>query len=949
MRLLSKDPSERPESAQDVLNALDAIDLSARGETVQHEERTLDSLAGGVFVGRQAEMDQLKAALEDVLGGRGRLVTLVGEPGIGKTRTSEEIATYARLRGAQVLWGRCYEGGGAPPYWPWVQAIRSYVRDIDADELRRQMGSSASVVAEIVTDVKDRLPEVQPPPQMDDPESARFRLFDSITSFLKTASQSQPLVIVLDDLHWSDQPSLTFLEFIARELGQSRVMLIGTYRDVELNRRHPLSVTLGDLARDRLYERVLLRGLTEADIARFIEIAAGIQPPAQLSATVYRHTEGNPLFVTEVVRDLVQSGELTEEKVSGRSTWSVRIPEGVREVIGRRLDRLSDRANEIFTTAAVVGREFTLDVLRVLAEDTTEGQLLDVLDEALDARIIEELPDATGGYRFAHALFQETFTGELSAARRVRLHARIAEALEELYRDEADDHATELAPHYAEAEPILGTEKLVHYSLAAGERALSSLAFEEARSHFEAAWSALAERPENAQMAQALFGLSRTMIMIPSMSARQQALDYNRRAFDIYVKLGDTASAIRAGQQGHTLGGLKGALDLHERALKLTEPDSIDQGWVLARYGVALHSEEGRFDESMAALGRAREIARRHGDLRLEARSAVHLMQRLVMEERLEDADREGRRAVELALEARDPLNYGRLFTHLIWVPEAQGDTARAQELGAIFLRAAESSRHRWMISNALFFQMRLAGMMGRWQAARDIGPQVGLHDRDRGHFAETLVTAIDYQAGAAEDAADRIAAHISSADESEAAGFGNGHLIARLGLQSHQLTGSPAVEEVLEFVTRSERSSSPFKIWRSSVMTIRAMAAVIQRDLEAAETLYGELRDRPGGMDPWTWLAAGRILGLLAATLGRPEDAESHFQDAIAFCSDAGYRPELAWTCSDYSELLLDRDDPGDRENAVELQDEAIAIAQELGMKPLLERVLAQREMLTA
>ena len=167
------------------------------------------------------------------------------------------------------------------------------------------MGSSASVVAEIVTDVKERLPELQPPPELDDPDSARFRLFDSITSFLKSASQSQPLVIVLDDLHWSDRPSLSFLEFMARELGQSRVLLICTYRDMELNRRHPLTVTLGDLARERLYERVLLRGLTEQDISRFIEIAAGFVAPSQLSATVHRHTEGNPLFVTEVVRELV--------------------------------------------------------------------------------------------------------------------------------------------------------------------------------------------------------------------------------------------------------------------------------------------------------------------------------------------------------------------------------------------------------------------------------------------------------------------------------------------------------------------------------------------------------------------------------------------------------------------------------------------------------------------
>ncbi|MDA1257565.1 MAG: AAA family ATPase [Chloroflexi bacterium] len=475
MRLLSKDPSERPDSAQDVFTALDAIDLTARGESVEQDATSLESLAGGVFVGRQQEMDQLKAALEEVLGGRGRLIALSGEPGIGKTRTAEELATYAGLRGARVMWGRCYETGGQPPYWPWVQAIRSYVREIDPDELRRQMGSSASVVAEIVTDVKERLPDVPPPPQLDDPDSARFRLFDSMTSFLKTASQTRPLVLILDDLHWSDGPSLTFLEFMAREIGQSRILVVGTYRDMELNRRHPLTVTLGDLSRERLFERVVLRGIGEADIARFIEIAAGFRAPSELSATVFRHTEGNPLFVTEVVRELVQSGELAENRASGDSTWSVRIPEGVREVIGRRLDRLSERANTVLTIAAVVGRDFRLDALKRLAEDATEGQLLDVLDEALAARIVEELSDEVGHYQFTHALMQETLTGELSLARRVRLHARIAETLERFYGTEANEHAAELAHHFGESESILGTERMVGYAIVSGEHALNTV------------------------------------------------------------------------------------------------------------------------------------------------------------------------------------------------------------------------------------------------------------------------------------------------------------------------------------------------------------------------------------------------------------------------------------------------------------------------------------------
>ncbi|MCH8883549.1 MAG: AAA family ATPase, partial [SAR324 cluster bacterium] len=183
MRLLSKNPAERPESAAEVLQALEAIDPADAAAVHEEEQGSLDSMSGGVFVGRHREMDQLKATFEDTLGGHGKMVALVGEPGIGKTRTAQELATYASMRGGQVLWGRCYEGGGAPPYWPWVQAIRSYVTDKEAETLRAEMGSTASVIAEIVPDVKERLPDLQAPPQIDDPESARFRLFDSISTF----------------------------------------------------------------------------------------------------------------------------------------------------------------------------------------------------------------------------------------------------------------------------------------------------------------------------------------------------------------------------------------------------------------------------------------------------------------------------------------------------------------------------------------------------------------------------------------------------------------------------------------------------------------------------------------------------------------------------------------------------------------------------------------------
>ena len=186
------------------------------------------------------------------------------------------------------------------------------------ERLRAELGAGAADIADVVADVRQRLPDMGPRRTIDDPQIARFRLFDSITAFLKNASRTQPLVLVLDDLHWADEGSLRLLEFVARELAGARLLLIGTYRDVELSRRHPLSQTLAELTRERLFERIVLRGLSRDDVGRFIEAACGTAPPTELVDAVHAQTEGNPFFVTEVVRLLAQEGELTPERLSAR-------------------------------------------------------------------------------------------------------------------------------------------------------------------------------------------------------------------------------------------------------------------------------------------------------------------------------------------------------------------------------------------------------------------------------------------------------------------------------------------------------------------------------------------------------------------------------------------------------------------------------------------------------
>src|SRR4051812_5474607 len=378
--------------------------------------------------GREAELAIIEQRTRMALGGSGAVVALCGEPGIGKSHTAQEVARRAAAHGMQVYWGRCNEEPGAPPYWPWQQVLQAWVDAQDELTLQRLLGRAADVLAGLLPELTHRLPGLRPPPPTVDPLQGRFRLFEAVAGLCKRAAQDKPLLIVLDNVHWADASSLRLLEFLAPELPTQAVLVLVTYRDMELSRQHPLSATLAALAAQSGFERLRLAGLDRVHTARMMmQLASGAAVPAALIAQVHERTEGHPLFVAEMSRLLLQEGVLAAGKPAAASPR--RIPEGIKEVIGRRLNRLAGRTNQVLSCAAAIGRHFDAALLaRVLPDIDEEGCTL-ALEEALQAQLIEALPQ-TGRYRFGHALFRETLYEEIAPPRRSRLHLRIARAIE---------------------------------------------------------------------------------------------------------------------------------------------------------------------------------------------------------------------------------------------------------------------------------------------------------------------------------------------------------------------------------------------------------------------------------------------------------------------------------------------------------------------------------------
>ncbi|HTT86712.1 MAG TPA: AAA family ATPase [Acidimicrobiales bacterium] len=882
-------------------------------------------------IGRSDELAALESAAKHVAAGEGRQVVFVaGEPGQGKTTLVSEVARRAHEIGMIVILGRCDEEVGAP-FRPFTEALSHYTAHAEEALLRSHVAAHGGELARIVPALHQRLGEL-PPPQTTDADTERYVLYAAAVSFLEEASSDAPLVLVLDDLHWADKPSLQLLRHIVANTSSARLLVLCTYRDKELSAAHPLTEALAALHREPAGVSSLdLKGLDDTGVIAFMESAAGHElddAGVGLAHELYRETDGNPFFVAEMLRNLSESGAIVQDATTGR--WTARdtdgpmaLPHSVRAVIGARVSRLGEEATKVLSTASVIGRDFDLDLL-VETTKMDEDTLIDLLDEAQRAAVVHEVPDSPGRYGFSHALIQHTLYEDTGATRRTRLHRAVGEAIERLYGADNEDRFGELARHFLLATRPTDADKAISYARRAGEVALAALAPDDAVRYFSQALE-LAGQLANIEpivRVELLIGLGTAQCQAGIPDFRATLLDAAHQA-QREGDVGRLAQAALANNRGFfTRLGQSDTekVEVLEAALDaLSKSDSGTRARLLATlcsevtYGTTLERRLALADEAKAMAHRLGEPetlvdvinvcqTATRGPWTLsrlieDSAEAMALSRALDDPSRLAQSVHHGYLAAVCSGrfdEATQLLDTLRTSTERVPLPaqlwvgtfysaaEAllHGDATRGEELAGIALEVGTASGQPDALS---FYGSQLMGvryMQGRYGELIPLIADVVAQNPAVPTYKAVL--AVAHLEGGDEPSARLLF------DEAEAESF-------RLPADSAWSTG----------IVRYARIACELKLG--------AGAAVL---FELLSPFHDQVFHN--GLTPTE--PAAMYLGALSTALERYDDAESYFQEAEDLNARGGMRFAEAHTNLFWGQMLLARGGPGDTERARQL-----------------------------
>jgi tetratricopeptide (TPR) repeat protein len=859
------------------------------------------------FVGRQRELERLTAAWKQTIAG-GRAMFLVGgEAGIGKTRLLAETARAVHPQGAVVLYGRCEEEIGLP-YQPFAEALGRYVAACPAPDLRDQLGPLGGEVTRLVPGLAARVPGLDGPLRAE-PETERYRLLEAVRDFLSGISRSAPVLLLLDDLHWAAKPTLLVLRHLLRAGEEGRMLIVGTYRDSDVARDSPLAQTLADLRREPEVERLALRGLDEGETTAFIEAAAGHVLEADdlaFAHAVYSETDGNPFFVGELLRHLAETGAVVHQErrwAIARPLAELGIPEGVREIVGRRLARLRPSANQVLSLAAVIGREFDVSLLAA-AGDVARDVVLDSLEEAEEAKLVAATSGRAEHYAFAHALVRSALYEDIPSTRRLRLHRRVGEVLEA--RPDADAHITELARHFSEAASLGEVVRAVDYARRAGDRARAALAFEEAAAYYERALSCLAleDQPDAGLQCELQIGLG---------DAFTRAGDKRRgtafaAAADTARALGDPGRLAEVALARNVMGHVSatGAVredivaQVEEALAGLGKEDSVLRARLLGILAVELtwtRQHERRAELSREAL----DMARRLGDPGTLARVLGTHHHAAFDPDNLEERLAVAGELIALGEDLGDTeaVFLGHLSRHEDLIEQGEAAAARAA-LDAAGRLAAEL-RHpvfRWHVA---FRRAAHALLAGRLEEAEELSAAARVMGREGGVAASGVEGVFGCQLfllGSERGNFDAAEPALAALVESQPALSSWRALLARTWLEQGRAADARTQFELLvadDFALVLRGAA-----WLAPMVVLGGLAADFD-DRDSATILYPRLRPYAGrsawGDGPGSFGPVDLALGVLASCLGAGDDAERHFAASADLCQRMGSPNWLART----------------------------------------------------
>jgi tetratricopeptide (TPR) repeat protein len=969
MRLLEKEPEKRYQTAADLQKVLRDVAEGFLRETYGPSAKAVVVPAPRPvtereiqLIDRTDEMAALREAVDKAVRGEGGLVFLHGEPGIGKTRLTREVGAYARLRGMQVVYGRCpalFKMDGVPPYILWSEVIRNYLEDCNPEQLYRVVGYYPGEVCKLVPDLANRLRSV-PPSVPISPEHERDRLFEAVSQFVTNISREAPLLVVLDDLQWTDQSSLLLMHYLARGAYRVPMFILGAYRDTDIDERHVLTSVLTELNRERLLRSVPLSRMSLDDVLEMIKrIFEQDDVPREFSELVYDKTQGNPFFVEEIIKSL------REEKVIYRreNQWKVKevskieFPATVKSVVKTRIGRLDDECQNLLTLASFVGNDFSCEALCGVS-GIEENKLLEMIDKLLKTGLIKHrVIRGEDVCSFADIIVRDVVYEEVNPFKRKKLHDTVGRALEKIYEKKIDEHFGELALHFLES----GDEgKALDYFLKAGDRAAKIYANNEAVSYLQHALTLLEKREgEIREKTRVLEKLGDIRGLIGEHEA---GMKHWEDALKLYEQVYDKEAVARLHRKmGNDLwegGNTEKADEHYAAALKVLEkePESIE----LAK----LYSDLARMCYRTRDVTKARswsekalELGKKLNDFEVIAGSYASLGVVFGFTGDLKRAIECYERALKIALDNGFLEIAMRQYSNLGNVLPFR-DAGRAMEY---FEKGYELSKKSGHVRNQSWVGRLVSNMyigMGNIERAKYLAEESLALDTKSGNMAQ-LSMSLQHLAS--------IHQITGEWDKSEQC-YNEALNIAR-GLRDFQAIGFAYAS--LGWFNRDKEEYTKAKEYfeKGSEVAEKAGASLIKwwmchgivmvdielGELEEAARLVESLQKSAlEANDEDRIVYAHRLKATLLRAQREWNESIEYFEKSLqGFEAMSARRWDLYGFAKlvlyEYARVYLERNQEGDKEKAHSLLNQAMEIYQKLGAKKEIERIIAQKKLLTA